>query len=52
MLFAVAALILIHQYVTWGKWWEWQDFLHHEVFAGMLIFGALVLIYYVHKRRG
>jgi hypothetical protein len=52
-LLAVAALILIHQYVTWGKWWEWSDFLHHEVFAGMLVFGALVLVYFVNRgKRG
>ena len=50
-LLLVAALVLIDQYVTYGKIWEWKDFLHHEVFAGMLVFGALVLVYFVNRRR-
>jgi len=50
MLLAVATLILIDQYVTYGKMWEWKDFLHHEVFAGMLVFGALLLVYFVNRR--
>ena len=49
-LLAVAALVIIHQIVTYGKVWEWQDFLHHEVFVGMLVFGALLLVYVVNRR--
>ena len=50
ILLAIAILIILDQYVTWGKVWEWKDFLHHEVFAGMLVFGALVLVYFVNRR--
>jgi len=45
-----AALTIIHQYTTWGKVWEWEDFLHHEVLVGMLVFGALLLVYFVNRR--
>jgi len=48
---AIAALILIDQYVTWGNWWDWSQFLHHEVFAGMLVFGAVLLVYFVNRGR-
>jgi hypothetical protein len=40
----LAALILIHQYLAYGVIWQMSDFLHHETFAGMLIFGALILL--------
>ena len=50
-LLVVATLIIIHQYVTFGKIWEWKDFLHHEVFAGMLAFGALLLVYFARRRK-
>ena len=49
-LLAVAILILLDQYLTWGKIWEWKDFLHHEVFVGMLIFGAILLVYFVNRK--
>jgi len=45
-----AVLTIVHQYLTWGKVWEWGNFLHHEVFAGMFVFGALLLIYFVNRR--
>jgi hypothetical protein len=43
-LLLLAALILIHQYLAYGVIWQMSDFLHHETFAGMLIFGALILL--------
>jgi hypothetical protein len=43
-LLLLAALILIHQYLAYGVIWQMSDFLHHETFAGMLIFGALIIL--------
>jgi len=47
--FAGAFTILFHQYVNWGKWFEINDFLHHEVFAGLLI--AFGLAIYMTRRK-
>jgi hypothetical protein len=51
-LLAVAALILIDQYVTWSKWWEWKDFgIHHETVFVILVSVALGVWIGVRKRR-
>jgi len=50
VLLVTAILIVTHQFLIWGKWWEWSDFLHHEAFAASLIFGALVLTIYANRR--
>ena len=36
LLFVLAFLVLIHQYVTFGIWWEMRQFLHHENIAAIL----------------
>ena len=42
VLLAVAALVIIDQFVTWGKLWEWKDFpLHHETIFAILVSVAL-----------
>lgn len=36
ILLAIGILLLLHQYVTWGYWWEPQDVvlaIHHETLA-------------------
>jgi ABC-type proline/glycine betaine transport system permease subunit len=32
---AVGFGILLHQYVNFGVWWSWSQFLHHENFAAI-----------------
>jgi len=41
-LFVASFLVLLHQYLNWGKWFEIAD-IHHETFATSLAFGGLVL---------
>ena len=38
----IAVAIAVHQYLTWGKLFEWSD-LHHETFIVAFLFGAVVL---------
>jgi len=38
-----AFLILLHQFLKFGYFWEMQDFMHHEVFAALLVFGAFTV---------
>lgn len=33
----VAFLVMLHQYLFWGEWWTWSQFLHHESFAFGLV---------------
>lgn len=47
--FAVAALIMLHQYVTWGVWFEIKD-IHHEMFVVAFAFAGGILLY-VNKWR-
>lgn len=38
----IALLVIIHQYIFYGVWFEIED-IHHEVFIIALLFGALIL---------
>jgi len=49
ILFIVAALILVHQYVVYGVWFEPDQVLHHETFALILIAFALGLAYAIKE---
>ena len=40
----VAIGIFIDQRVRFGIWWEWEDFLHHEVYIGIFVCAALILL--------
>ena len=39
----LALLVALHQYLFYGKWFEWTD-IHHETFMIALVFAALILI--------
>ena len=43
LLFGLAFLVALHQYVNWGVWFEFKD-IHHELFVVALIFGGVVLL--------
>lgn len=43
--FLAAFLILFEQYLVYGTWWTWSEFLHHENFAvGFVCLGAGLLL--------
>jgi len=42
-LIIIAIGIMIHQLIVWNHGWEWQDVLHHEVFAICFVFLAIIL---------
>lgn len=42
--FIASFLILYHQKVTFGRWFQFQDVLHHETFALVLFALALGVI--------
>jgi len=46
---AFAFLIALHQYIYWGKWFEFSD-IHHETFIFGFIFAGLVLFLMRGKR--
>ena len=47
-----AFLVLLHQFVNWGTFWQMED-LHHESFALALVFGASVLwVQHYYKFKG
>lgn len=37
LLVTVAFAVMLHQFVTWGTWWSWDQVLHHEVLAVGLV---------------
>ena len=42
---ALAFLVMYEQYLVYGDWWTWSQFLHHESFAFGLVcisFGLIV----------
>jgi hypothetical protein len=41
---ALAAAILVHQFIAYGAWFELDDFLHHENFALLLLAVAATAI--------
>ena len=45
-LIVLAFLVLLHQYLIWGYWWESGQHigLHHEAIALWLVIAGLVLI--------
>ncbi len=43
-LIAIAVIILFHQYMIWGKWFELSDFLHFENFAVILVVIAITML--------
>lgn len=54
VLIAVGIVILIEQTITWGKFFEPDDFLHHENFALLFIAvggGILIARYAIVKKR-
>ncbi len=40
----VSVAILFDQKLRFNVWWEWNEFLHHEVFIGIFSYAAFVLI--------
>lgn len=42
-LLLMAFLVAVHQYLYWGKWFEFTD-LHHETFIVALVFGAIAVV--------
>jgi uncharacterized membrane protein len=40
---AVAVGIFVDQVVVYGIWWEWDEFIHHESFIGILFYAAVML---------
>lgn len=45
----VALLIILHQYLFWGKIWEWKD-IHHESFV-ILFIGLAIGVWFYAKRK-
>jgi len=40
----IGIIIILHQFVLYGKIWEWSDSLHHEWFVALSIaFGSGIL---------
>lgn len=42
VLWVLAFLVALHQYLNWGSWFELKD-IHHEVFIVALVFGGIML---------
>ncbi|MFX0103437.1 MAG: Ig-like domain-containing protein, partial [Candidatus Hodarchaeota archaeon] len=43
--FTIALSIILHQWIFWGRLWNWNDFLHHENFVFMFFsFGLGILL--------
>jgi len=42
--------ILLHQYVYFGVFWSWNQFLHHENFAAVC-WAAAFGIWYIKRKR-
>lgn len=41
----IGIAIILHQAISYGKFWEWNDALHHEWFAALSItFGLGILV--------
>jgi len=41
---SIGIIIILHQFVLYGKIWEWNDSLHHEWFVALSIaFGLGIL---------
>jgi hypothetical protein len=36
-LFLTAFAVMFHQYITFGSWWSWEQFLHHENFSAVIV---------------
>lgn len=49
LLFAVAFLVGLHQFVVWGYWFEWSD-IHHESFVIALAFAGLVSLWLLNLK--
>jgi len=47
-LFILAIIVVFHQYLICGIWWQPED-IHHEAFIIALVFGGIVL--YSVKRK-
>jgi hypothetical protein len=50
ILFVLAFLIALHQYIFWHVWFELKD-VHHELFIAGCFFAGLVLLLYANARR-
>jgi len=48
LLFGLAFLVALHQYLNWGVWFEFTD-IHHELFIIALIFGGIVAWFWRKK---
>lgn len=44
LLALLGVCIMIHQYVNFGNIWDWNDALHHEWIAGVIIAFALGIL--------
>jgi uncharacterized membrane protein len=36
--------IVVDQKVRFGIWWEWEDFLHHEVYVGIFFYASVIFL--------
>jgi hypothetical protein len=50
MLFVIAFLVALHQFIYWHVWFELKD-VHHELFISACLFAGLVLLLYANARR-
>jgi hypothetical protein len=46
-----AFLVMLQQYLVWGRWWEWKDFLHHENFAFGLVCIAVGIVIAINYKK-
>jgi len=54
LIFALAFLPLLHQYIVWGSWFTPEQVLHHEtlsIFLGTLSIGILFGCWLVYRRK-
>lgn len=49
VLIVLAILVVIHQYLFYGIWWEWED-IHHEAFVIALLFGGVIAVIIREKK--
>jgi uncharacterized membrane protein YcjF (UPF0283 family) len=56
VLVIIAFVIQLEQYVVWGHWWDWSQWLHHESFSSGLVCVAIGMVVADHmissRRRG
>ena len=51
VLFFLGFLVLAHQAIIWGKWFEPDQFLHHENIAAIIFAFALGILVCIETKR-